>query len=152
MHDDQTLLAVHELGHVAVELAHRPTTVVGIVANGDVFEIECEPPLNAEHALAGMVGGVLSELLWKSRLDVSVATTIIKAVGWKKALHSKAGQYDLALIAPSMTDDLAFGIANKFGAAITGFLAVVDVPAVAKRLAEMDDGAKIVIQPKAVVH
>ena len=152
MHDDQTLLAVHELGHVAVELAHRPTTVVGIVANGDVFEIECEPPLNAQHALAGMLGGVLAELLWKSRCDVAVAASIIKAVGWRMALHSKAGKYDLELIGPAMTDELALGIVNKFGPALAGFLADVDVDAVAKRLAEMDDGAKLVIKPRAMMH
>ena len=152
MLDPQTLLAVHELGHVAVELAHRPTTVVGIVARGDVFEIECEPPLNAQHALAGMLGGVLAELLWKSRCDVAVAATIIKAVGWRMALHSKIGRYDLELIGPAMTDDMALDITSKFGPALAGFLADVDVPAVAKRLAEMDDGAKLVIRPRAAVH
>jgi hypothetical protein len=152
MTDPQTLLAVHELGHVAIELAHRPTSKVGIVANGDVFEIEAPPPLGPEHALAGMVGGVLAELLWKSRMDVAVAASIIKTVGWRMALHSKIGRYDLELIGPAMTDDMALDITIKFGPALAGFLADVDVPAVAKLLAEMGDGERIAIKPKVAVH
>ena len=145
-------IAVHELAHCAIEFAHRPTSKVSIVAKGAYFEIECEPPLSAEHALAGMLGGVIGELLFKCSLRPELAVLAVKSVGWEIALSSKIGKSDLELVGPALTDEIVIGVIGEYGTAIADFIRGVDLKLLGDSLENLIEGTKISVKSKALVH
>ena len=145
-------IAVHEVGHLAIEFAHRPTSKVSIVANGPYYELECEPPLSAEHALAGMLGGVIAELLHKCSLRPEIALLAVKSVGWEIALASKIGKSDLELVGPALNDEIVIGVIEKYWKVIAGFIREVELGQLAESLDNLIEGARISVKPKALVH